>query len=83
MSVTKQTIVRAAIEILIYVVLVSIYLAIILNFCVGWLQELFLKQRAVYAMVTIVLMIAQAFVFERIVSALVKRGPHRTDRSPK
>jgi Na+-driven multidrug efflux pump len=83
MSVTRQTVVRVLIEILIYAVLVSIYLGIVLHFFVGWLQELFAKQRSVYAMVTIVLMIAQAFIFERLSTALVNWGRQRGTSSPK
>jgi hypothetical protein len=83
MSVTRQTVIRVIIEILIYAVLVSIYVAIVLNFFVGWLQELFAKQRAFYAVMTIVLMLAQAVVFERLASALVNRGRKRSVPTPK
>jgi hypothetical protein len=83
MSVTKQTVVRVLAEILVYAVLVSIYLVIVLNYFVGWLHELFAKQRTVYAIVTIVLMIAQAFVFERLAAALVNREGQRRVRTPK
>ena len=44
MSVTKQTIFRLIIEVLIYAALVSIYLALVLHFLVGWLKELFTKE---------------------------------------
>jgi Na+-driven multidrug efflux pump len=83
MSGTRQTVVRVAIEVLIYAVLVSIYMAIVLNFFVGWLQELFAKQRTLYAFLTILLMIAQAIVFERVAAALVNPRWHRRVRSPK
>ncbi len=83
MSGTRQTVVRVAVEVLIYAVLVSIYLAIVLNFFVGWLQELFAKQRTLYAFLTILLMIAQAIVFERVAAVLVNPRWHRRVRSPK
>jgi predicted PurR-regulated permease PerM len=83
MSGTRQTVVRVAIEVLIYAILVSIYLAIVLNFFVGWLQELFAKQRALYAFLTILLMIAQAIVFERVAAVLVNPRWHRRVRFPK
>src|ERR1700759_2137946 len=60
MSVTKRTIVHLLIEVLIYVVLVSVYLAIVLHFLVGWLKGLSVKEPGVYAFVAILLMIAQA-----------------------
>jgi hypothetical protein len=77
MSVTRQTIYWVLIEILIYAVLVFIYLALALNFLVGWLHELFAKQRAAYAVMTIILMIAQAVIFERLAAALVNFGRRR------
>ena len=71
MSVTKQTFIRLIIEVLIYAALVSVYLALVLHFLVGWLQELFGKQPVVYAFVAILLMIVQAVGLERVVSTLV------------
>ena len=44
MSVTKQTVFRLIIEVLIYTALVSVYLALVLHFLVSWLHELFAKQ---------------------------------------
>jgi hypothetical protein len=71
MSVTKQTLFRLIIEVLIYAALVSVYLALVLHFLVGWLQELFAKRPVVYAFVAILLMIVQAVGLERLVSTLV------------
>jgi hypothetical protein len=77
MSVTRQTVFWVLVEILIYAVLVFIYLALVLNFLVGWLHELFTKQRAAYAVMTILMMIAQAVIFERLAAALVSFGRRR------
>jgi predicted PurR-regulated permease PerM len=71
MSVTKQTVFRLIIEVLIYALLVSVYLALVLHYLVGWLQELFAKQRLAYAFVAILLMIVQSVGLERLVSTLV------------
>jgi hypothetical protein len=71
MSVTKRTVIHLAIEVLIYVALVSVYLALVLHFLVGWLTELFAKKPTIYAFVAILLMIAQAVGLERLVAGLV------------
>jgi len=71
MSVTKRTIVHLFIEVVIYVVLVSVYLAIVLHYLVGWLKGLSVKEPGVYAFVAILLMIAQAIGLERLGSSLV------------
>jgi predicted PurR-regulated permease PerM len=71
MSVTKQTVFRLIIEVLIYAALVAAYLALVLHFLVSWLQELFAKQPVAYAFVAILLMFVQAVGLERLVSTLV------------
>jgi hypothetical protein len=71
MSVTRQTLFRLVVEVLIYAALVSVYLALVLHFLVSWLQELFAKQPVTYAFVAILLMIVQAVGLERLVSTLV------------
>ena len=71
MSVTKRTVLHLIAEVLIYGVLVSVYLALILHFLVGWLKELSTDNPAVYAFVAILLMIAQAIGLERVATILV------------
>lgn len=71
MSVTKRTVFHLVIEVVIYSVLVTVYLALVLHFLVGWLKELSAKDTAVYAFVAILLMIAQAVGLERVASSLV------------
>jgi hypothetical protein len=71
MSVTKRTIFHLIIEVLIYAALVSVYLALVFHFLVGWLRELFTREPAVYAFVAILLMIVQAVGLERLASSLV------------
>jgi hypothetical protein len=72
MTVTKRTVFHLITEVLIYAALVSVYLALVLHFLVGWLKELSTKEPAVYAVVAILLMIAQAVGLERVASTLVQ-----------
>jgi hypothetical protein len=71
MTVTKRTVFHLITEVLIYAALVSVYLALVLHFLVGWLKELSTKEPAVYAATAILLMIAQAVGLERVASTLV------------
>jgi hypothetical protein len=71
MRVTKRTVFHLIVEVVIYAVLVTVYLALVLHFLVGWLKELSAKDPAVYAFVAILLMIAQAVGLERVASSLV------------
>ena len=72
MTVTKRTVFHLIIEVLIYAALVSVYLALVLHFLVGWLKELSTEEPAAYAVVAILLMIAQAVGLERVASTLVQ-----------
>ena len=71
MTVTKRTVIHLIAEVLIYAALVSVYLALVLHFLVGWLKELSTKEPAAYAVTAILLMIAQAVGLERVASTLV------------
>ena len=71
MSVTKRTLFHLLVEVVIYAVLVAVYLALVLHFLLGWLKELSAKDPAVYALVAILLMIAQAVGLERLTSSLL------------
>ena len=71
MSVTKRTLFHLLVEVVIYAVLVAVYLALVLHFLMGWLKELSAKDPAVYALVAILLMIAQAVGLERLAFSLV------------
>jgi uncharacterized membrane protein (UPF0182 family) len=71
MTVTKRTVIHLITEVLIYAALVSVYLALVLHFLVGWLKELSTKEPSTYAVAAILLMIAQAVGLERVASTLV------------
>jgi hypothetical protein len=78
MNDTKRSFLYLITEAVIYIALVSVYLALVLHFLMGWLKELFTKEPTVYAFVAILLMIAQAIGMERLASALVHvAGPRR------
>lgn len=66
-----KIVVRFIIEMVIYAVLVSVYLGLVLHFLVAWLKDLFLQQPAVYAFVSIILMILQAVGLEKLTAILV------------
>jgi hypothetical protein len=80
MSVTKRTVFHLIAEVLIYVALVSVYLALVLHFLLGWLKDLSAKDPTVYAFVAILLMIAQAVGLERVASSLVQVTRRRTGK---
>ena len=67
----RRTLFYLVIEVAIYAALVALYLAFVLTFLVDWLKDLFAKERAVYALVAILLMIGQAVLLERLVASLV------------
>jgi hypothetical protein len=77
---TKKTLLYLIAEAAIYIALVSVYLALVLHFLVGWLKELFTKEPTVYAFVAILLMIAQAIGMERMASALVHVASQRRNK---
>ena len=77
MSDLKRTVFRLLIEILIYVALVFVYLALVLHFLSGWLKDLSTKDPPVYAVAAILLMIAQAVGLERLVSTLAQVARRR------
>jgi hypothetical protein len=80
MNGTKKTLLYLISEAVIYIALVSVYLALVLHFLVGWLKELFTKEPTVYAFVAILLMIAQAIGMERMASALVHVAGQRRNK---
>jgi hypothetical protein len=67
----ETVVVRFIIELVIYALLVSVYLALILHFLVAWLKDLFTHQPVLYAFVSIVLMILQAVGLEKLTGILV------------
>jgi hypothetical protein len=70
--VPENVVVRFIIEVLIYALLVSVYLALVLHFLVAWLKDLSTQQPVVYAFVSIILMILQAVGLEKLTEILVK-----------
>jgi hypothetical protein len=77
--VPKKMITRQVMEILIYAILVTVYLAVVLHFLTGWLKEMFTHQPFAYSFVSIALMILQATGLEKLTSMLLSsnRPPRR------
>jgi len=69
--------VRFIVEMLVYAVFVSLYLGLVVHFLVAWLKDLFLQQPAVYAFVSIILMILQAVGLEKLTAILVNADRRR------
>jgi hypothetical protein len=77
MSIPKKYVFRLLIEIVVYGLLITVYVAAVLSPIVGWLKDLFVRHRDLYALLTIPVMVAQAIALEAVVAALlgrVKRG---------
>jgi hypothetical protein len=74
---SKKMLVRFVVELVIYAVLITVYLGLVLTFLVGWLKELFVQQRGIYAFVSIVLMILQAVGLEKLTTVLVQLNRRR------
>jgi hypothetical protein len=73
----KKIVVRFIIEMVIYATLVSVYLGLVLHFLVVWLKDLSMRQPAVYAFVSIILMILQAVALEKLTAILVNLNRRR------
>jgi hypothetical protein len=58
-------------ELCLYGVLVSVYLLFVLKFLSGWLTGLFHEHRSFYAFVSLLIMITQAVVLERLTSLVL------------
>ena len=71
MRVTKRTLFHLLVEVLIYAALVTVYLALVLHFLVGWLKGLSAKEPGLYAFVALLLMITQSVGLERLGSSLI------------
>ncbi len=73
----KKMVVRFIIEMVIYAMLVSVYLGLVFHFLVVWLKDLSMQQPAVYAFVSIILMILQAVALEKLTTILVNLDRRR------
>jgi len=73
----KKIVVRFIIETVIYAMLVSVYLGLVLHFLVAWLKHLSMEQPALYALVSIILMILQAVGLEKLTTILLKVDQRR------
>jgi hypothetical protein len=67
---SKRTLIGFAVELLIYAALIAVYFFLVLRFLGDWLKGLFLYRRDLYAVVAILLMIAQAVGLEFVTNIL-------------
>ncbi len=69
----KESTFRAfLVELVIYVVFVTVYFFLVLHFLAGWLQDLHLYHVKLYALMAIVLIIGQAVLLESITTWLLR-----------
>ncbi|HBX71137.1 MAG TPA: hypothetical protein DEH25_17600 [Chloroflexi bacterium] len=61
-----------AIELVVYAVLLVIYFFAVLRFLGGWLDNLYLDNTTIYAVIGLTLIVTQAVVLETITSYLIR-----------
>ncbi len=69
----RRTLLRLAIELGIYAVLVSAYMFLILHFFSGLLVQLFHDDRVMYAALALALMVFQGIFLESVTTFLIDR----------
>ena len=69
---TARTLRAFAIELAIYAVLVVAYFFLVLNLLGGWLYQLEIHHRYIYAGLAILLIIAQAVLLESLTTFLIR-----------
>ena len=60
------------VELVIYIVFVTVYFFLVLHFLADWLQELHLHHVKLYALMAIVLIIGQAVLLETVTTWLLR-----------
>lgn len=68
---SRLTLLLFALELAVYAAAVATYVFLVLHFLGGWLKQLWLDRRDIYAFVAISLMIVQAIGLEVITSFLL------------
>jgi hypothetical protein len=79
MGIPKKYAFRFLIEIAVYGLLITVYVAAVLSPFIGWLKDLFVRHRDIYAFLTIPVMVVQAIALEAVVAALVGRIRRRRE----
>ena len=69
---TAKTVRAFALELVIYALLVTGYFFLVLHLLGGWLYELEVQHRYIYAIVAILLIIGQAVLLESLTTFLIR-----------
>ncbi len=70
---TKRTLLRLAVELVIYAILVTAYMFLILHFFTGLLVDLFKSDRVMYAALALALIVFQGIFLETVTTFLIER----------
>ena len=68
----KHTLISILIEVVVYAGLVAAYFFLVLHFLGGWLVELYDRDKRLYALVALVLIICQGVLLETITTTLLR-----------
>ena len=68
----KEFLKHFLIELLVYSALIFLYIFLVLHFAGNWLEELFVHNRKLYAVVALGLIIGQGALLEVLTSALLR-----------
>ena len=66
-----KNLIRFVVELVIYAVLITVYLALVVTFIADWLKELFHQQPITYAFISLILMILQAVGLEKLTAIVI------------
>lgn len=69
---TKHSLKSFLLELIVYAVIVSIYFIAVLHFLGTWLNDIFVQNKRLYAVVALILIVAQGVVLETLTTALLK-----------
>ena len=76
----KNSLVSFLIELALYAVLVLAYFFLVLHFMGDWLLEVYLRDKRLYAVVALLLIIAQGVVLEALTTGLLRWIRSKLDR---
>lgn len=75
---TKHSLKSFLLELIVYAALVTVYFFAVLHFLGTWLNDIFHENRRLYAVVALVLIVAQGVVLETVTTALLNFIRRRT-----
>ena len=69
---TKETLLPFLFEFVVYAALVCAYFFLVLHFLGGWLVEIFNRDKRLYAVVSLLLIIGQGVLLETVTTGLLR-----------